>query len=546
MNSTLTRVLSYSKKYWKSVVFSVVATSIGAMAYAVPMYALQYVVDKVFIEKAPQYLFALVALFWFSFLAKGIFMFISSYLMSWVGIRVVSDLRKDFLNKVIRFPIVFFRSRNSGDLVSAFLHDIGMVQHAASGAIKEIARCVCEAVFLFIVAMHQNFKLTTLTFFVAPVIFFVVKRLLRSMGKSAKQMSLTMADTCSQLSQLLAGIKEIKVFKTESNEVEKMSEKINSYSKSFMKNSKIEAVAPILTELTAMFGCSIIMYMAARQVIAGQLTPGQLTSFLTATILAYQPIRRMGGLITEVQKDIAAAGRVFSIMDLEFDDQGLHKCYPSIPAGEIRINDVSFSYPGKSTVIDQISLKINEGDKVGIIGPSGIGKTTIGDLVLNLVHADSGTIEIGCSKNKNMPSMAFVGQSPFLFDGTISENVSYGLKSVTQESIRDACKRVYADEFIQKLPDKYESRVGENGALLSGGQVQRLAIARAILREPSILVLDEILSALDQESEKIICRSVKNFPKTQTVIAISHKESLMEVMDIVYRLDSGKLFRVDL
>ena len=314
-----------------------------------------------------------------------------------------------------------------------------------------------------------------------------------------------------------------------------------------MKNVQATSLTPALIEIIAMSGCGIIFYISAHQVISGSITAGQLSSFFFATILAYQPMKRLINVYSDIQTGTAAAGRVFDVMDLNYPT--IHNRNVKIYGfnNSIKFNNMSFSYIKDQPVLEDINLEIKKGESVGIIGPSGGGKSSLCDLLLGFIEPTKGKIYFDdkeitkISLNHLRNQIGYVGQKTFLFNDTIFNNVAYAKPDATQEEVTAACKMVFADEFIEVLPDGYQTIVGEDGTLLSGGQKQRLTIARALIKNPEIIIFDEATSSLDQKSENIIQLALEKICKQKTVIVISHRPSLVEKINRILVVQDKKI-----
>jgi len=533
----LKRVLSYTRPYWKMLTFSMISASLFGLVSAIPTYVLKHTIDEVFINRYSYLIVPFILIFIFIFILKGVLMYISSYSMHWVNNRVINDIRNDLFGKIVHFPMSFFQKTTTGTLMAHFLSDVQMIQLAAAATIRDGIRSFFEATFLVSFALYQNWALGILMLVAGPLIGFTIKKL----GKARKNASLSIQAQLGQISSMLqeafVGIREIKAFNAEPVEQGRFTGLLSRCFSTIMHNVHIECVLPAIVEGISISGCGFIFYVAAHQVLSGTITAGQLTSFVAAVLLAYQPLKKMINVYSEVQYGLAAAQRVFTLMDTIYPatqerTQQLFRFNDSIT-----FENVSFSYIPKINVFSNVSFSINKGEAIGIIGPSGSGKSTLCDLLLGFVTPTSGTVRIdGTDINKlTLASLrnqiGYVGQRTFLFNDTIARNVSYAHPSATHEDIVNACKLAHADEFIQELPEGYETIVGENGTLLSGGQKQRLTIARAILKNPDIFIFDEATSALDEESEQMIRLAIDKIRDTKTVLIVSHRPTMLQNVD---------------
>ncbi len=566
MNS-LNRILSYTKKYWFYLLISVVTASFYGIFSAAPTYVIKYTVDDVFINKSAHLLIPFIIGFVLLFALKGIFMYLSAYYMNWVGNKVINDIRYDLFEKIIYYPISFFQKKTTGQLMSHFLNDIQMIQNASSSAIKNGVRSFFEAIFLLGVAFTQNWKLACLMLLVGPAIGITIQRVGRAIKKASTKIQKSMGNISSMLQEVFIGVREVKAFNGEEIEKERFDKNLHECFSSIMKNVHVDSLAPAFIETIAMFGSSFVFYIAAMQIMNGSITAGQLTSFFASILLSYQPLKRLINVYSEVQYGLAAGDRVFDLMDKTYKTQQQNLSQMNLAQTslaqtslaqikneiekekiqEINFQDVSFEYNSDAKVFNNSNLKINKNDRIGIIGPSGSGKSTLCDLLLGFIAPTKGEIFINNYDISNLPvailrnKIGYVGQKTFLFNDTVFANVTYSQNNKSLDDVIRACKAAHADEFIQNLPQKYDTIVGENGNKLSGGQKQRLTIARALLKNPEILIFDEATSALDHESENMIRLAIEEIGQKKTIIIISHRLSFIEKMDRVFTIKNHQI-----
>ncbi|MCF7800273.1 ABC transporter ATP-binding protein/permease [Candidatus Babeliales bacterium] len=553
MNNSLKKILNYTKKYWTYLLISGATASLYGLASGAPTYVIKFAVDEVFVKKINSLLIPFILCFLLLFALKGLFMYLSNYYMNFVGNKVINDIRQDLFNKVIYFPISFFQKNTTGQLMSHFLNDIQMIQNASSSSIKNGVRSFFEAIVLLGVAFTQNWKLSLLMLIVGPAIGICIKK----MGKSIKSASIniqkSMGNISSSLQEVFIGIREVKAFNGEKIEINRLNKNLSECFSSIMRNVHIESLAPAFIETIAMFGSSAVFYVAAQQIMAGTSSPGQITAFFAAILLAYQPLKRLINVYSEIQYALAAGDRVFDLMEKVYPAT-LHKQNNLIIKDKfnlIKFDNLFFSYNTNTPVLQNINLEINKGEKIGLIGPSGSGKSTLCDLLLGFITPSSGKILINNHNITQIPlknlrdQIGYVGQKTFLFNDTILANISYSQQNKTEQDIINACKAAHADEFIQKMPLQYQTIVGENGNILSGGQKQRITIARALLKDPQILIFDEATSSLDHESEEMIRLTLQEIGKDKTIIIISHRLSFIENMDKIFLLQNKQLKEID-
>ncbi|MFC1894321.1 ABC transporter ATP-binding protein [Candidatus Dependentiae bacterium] len=553
---SLKRILSYTKKYWKFLLISGVTASFYGLFSAAPTYVIKHAVDEIFTKKLESLLIPFILGFVLLFALKGIFMYLSSYYMNWVGNKVVNDIRNDLFEKIIYYPISFFRTKTTGELMSHFLNDIQMIQNASSSAVKNGIRSFFEAIFLLCVAFSQNFKLALIMLLVGPAIGITIKKMGSSIKAASTNIQKNMGEISSSLQEVFVGIREIKAFNGEKIEIKRFNKNLINCFKSIMHNVHIDSLAPAFIETIAMLGSSIVFYIAAHQIMSGTITPGQLTAFFASILLSYQPLKRLINVYSEIQYGIAAADRVFEIIDTNYTSNKIdltknlmQKNLTTI--NSIKFENVTFEYNKQNTIFKNVYLTIKRNERIGIIGPSGSGKSTFCDLILGFIEPTYGNIFINntnilqTSLYQLRDKIGYVGQKTFLFNDTVRANITYSQTNKNNVQILNACKAAHADEFIQELSQKYKTPVGENGGNLSGGQKQRITIARALLKNPEILIFDEATSSLDKQSEKMIKLAIEENCKQKAVIIISHRLSFLEKMDRIFLIKDQKITEIN-
>jgi subfamily B ATP-binding cassette protein MsbA len=550
MNIHLKRLLTYTKTYWQRLTYALLFAALFGLTSAAPTYLLKQTIDDVFIKSYVNLIIPFILLFITFFILKGLFMYLSSYCMYWVSNKVLNDMRNDLFSKIINYPISFFQEKSTGILLSHFLNDIQMIQNVAALAVKDGIRSIFEGSFLIGFALYQNWQLSLIVLTVGPIIISSSRRLGKARKKASYGIQAEMGKISNMLSESFTGVREIKAFNAENTEISRFKNLLLQCFRSIMRNVRVEAAAPALIEAIAVLGGGVVFYVAAHQVISGQITAGTLTAFFAAMLLAYQPLKKLVALYSEVQYGLAAAERVFTTMD---------RVYPATKNRDLEITrfedricweNVSFEYNKNVPVFTDLNLTIKKGECIGIVGPSGAGKSTLCDLILGFIVPTSGKILIDqkditkISYTSLRNHIGYVGQRTFLFNDTIYNNILYAQPSATENAVLKACKAAHVDEFLKDLPQGLYTIVGENGALLSGGQKQRITIARALLKSPEIIVFDEATSSLDQKSEKIIQQAIYELKGSKTVIIITHRPSMLDGVDRIFNVGNGQVREV--
>lgn len=538
------RILLYARPYWKVLIFSLIAATFYGIVSAAPTYFLRQTIDDIMIKRYSHLIIPFILIFIVIFILKGILMYVSSYSMHWINNRVTNDIRSDLFSKTINFPLSFYQNNTTGQLMSHFLNDVQMIQLAAASAIRDGIRSFFEATFLVCIALLQNWTLGVLMVIIGPIIGIIIKKLGRARKNASVSIQNQLGFISSMLQETFVGVREIKAFNAEKVEQHRFKDLLTRCFNAIMHSVHIESILPAIVEAIAVSGCGVIFFVAAHQVINGTITAGQLTSFVAAVLLAYQPLKKMINVFSDVQYGLAAAERVFSLLDkVHPATQNRHNELAEFKR-QIMFKNVAFSYNSKNTVFSSINITINKGDAIGIVGPSGSGKSTLCDLLLGFVSPTNGAIYFD---NTDISTVSFasirnhigyVGQRAFLFNDTIFHNVAYARPDAGLDDVIKACKAAHAHEFIQMLPDGYNTLVGENGTLLSGGQKQRLTIARALLKNPDVFVFDEATSSLDEESEHMIRLTIQELKGKKTLFIVSHRMSMLQNVDRILCVDN--------
>jgi len=546
--NTIRRILSYTKHYWRRFIVSGFLSCLYGLFSASPAWLIQHLVDNVLVAKASSLLLPFIGIFISLFIGKALCMYFSTYLLQWTGYMIVNDIRRELFSRIIYFPISFFKKHETGDIISRFINDIGMLQYATSVSIRNGLRSIFEAVALLSIALYQNVLLASLAFIVAPLIGIAIKQTGKRIRRASKATQRDMGDVSSLLQEALVGIRSIKAFNGEEREHNRFASSLSTYFASIMKCVHYEALAPALVEVIAISGCCLVLGVASHQVIKGTITPGQLSSLFAALLLAYQPIKRAMSVYGDIQYGVGAAQRIFALLDETSNDTRNDTKQPLSPlTKEITLSNISFSYHPMQMILKGVNLTITHGSRIGIVGPSGVGKSTLSDLLLRFIEPGEGAILFDGTNIQDVSlkslreRIGYVGQNPFLFNDTVYANIAYAQPGVGMKDIVAACQQAHADEFIRSLPDGYQTIVGENGKFLSGGQKQRITIARALLKQPDLLIFDEATSALDEHAEEVINQTITELSRETTVIVISHRPAMLASMDTIFTIKNHSL-----
>ena len=544
----LKRSSRYFKPYTRRIIFSIlsmvaVAASTGAVAFLV-----QPALDEIFINKDKQALMTIPFLVVLVFAVKGFFEVMQTYQMQFCALKVLEELRNELFAKMVRLPMTFFEQSRVGMLMSRIINDVNLIRNSIPEIIM-LVRHVLTMVGLIFVAFYRDAYLASLAMFVLPVALFPVVYFGKKLRKLARRNQAKIADISTLLQEIFSSVRVVKAFAMEKREAETFRGHNQKLVRIAIRGMLYSAVSSPVMEIIGAIGMGVVIWYGGTQVIAGNSTPGTFFSFLTALMMLYEPFKRISKSNLTLQKALAGAERVFEILDSEEikeEDDGSVELVP--PFQGLRFKQVSLTYPGNSELaLDSIDLQIEPGERIAVVGPSGAGKSSLVQLIPRFYLPQSGRIVLN---NRPLPEytlkslrrfIGIVSQETILFNTTIRDNVTYGLDNVTQDRVDEVCRVAYASDFIARLPKGLETMIGERGLKLSGGEKQRLTIARALLKDPPLLILDEATSALDTESERIVQKALENLMQERTSIVIAHRLSTILSADRIVVLNQGRI-----
>lgn len=544
----LKRLLSnHVKPYWAHILLSVFFMIIVAVCVAAIVRLVEPAVNDVFLSHDQKMLVILPLVMIGVYFIKGLAEYFQSYLIKWVGQRILTDLQMQMYRHLLFADLTFIQSQSSGRLISRFTNDISLMRGAVSNLLIGCAKHFLSVVFLIVVMFQLEPALSVVVFLAFPAAIYPVQRLGRRLRKVSCKVQEELGHYTARLDETFHSIKIIKSFlgeKLEIRRVEKITQNILTF---YKKSASLDALtSPIMESLSGIAIGGVVWY-GGHLIISGKTTPGALFAFSTAFVSAYRPFKSLLALNVNLQEGLAAAKRVFAVLDMKPAIKEEPQ-YPDVEFDnpEIVFNNVELKFNEK-IALNSLYLKLAPGKTTMIVGRSGSGKTSVANLLERFYDPTNGSILINDHDIKKIKlsslrrQIAFVPQETILFDSTVAENIAYGIESAILEDIIEAAKFADAHEFISNLPQGYETMIGTQGCSLSGGQRQKLAIARAFLKNAEILVLDEATSNLDTNSEHHILESIANLRHRKTTLIITHRLANVTIADNVIVMKSGSI-----
>ena len=539
----------YTQKHIKKIILSVFFSLLVAGSTSSIAYLLDPAIKKLFLEKDQTLIFIIPFFIIVAFSIKGLSLYIAKVLMIGVAEEVRKNLQCDMLANLIHADTKLIDNKHTGKFISTLTNDVNHITNLISTAILNIFKDSLTLVGLLTVMFFQNWKLSLIAIIMIPLATFAAKTLGKRISKVATEQMLKAGILNTYLIELFKNHALIKIFQKESYEINRAEKFVNDVKE---KQKKINIVyvrsSPIMETLTG-FMIAILIYYSAKLVLTNELNINNFFSFLAAMMLAYQPVRSLATINITIGQGLSAAERILPIIDEKSNlIQNVNDSELQISNGNIEFNNISFKYESdEKEVLSNVNLKMLGGKMTSMVGHSGAGKSTILSLIPRFYDSISGDIKIDnqsiykSTLNSLRKNISLVSQNTTLFDDTIKNNIAYADFNASQAEIEEAAKQSFANEFIEKLPNKYETIIGENGTRLSGGEKQRLSIARAILKKSQIILLDEATSSLDAETENKIQKAINFLTKNRTTIVIAHRLSTILNSDKIYVIDSGKV-----
>jgi subfamily B ATP-binding cassette protein MsbA len=536
------------KKYIPELSLTFLFIILTSLTTAATAWLLDPAIKEIFEKKNNQMLYLIPIAIIVTFIVKAMSVYATRIITIKVGIKIIKNIQILMAKKFLLSDISNITNKHSGKYLSQFNNDTGILFNVLTGVVVTIVKETLTLIALLGLMFYHDWQLSLVAITMIPVAAFSSKNIGKKMGKKVL-VSLEASDKFMKFfSEIIKGSWLIKIYQKEEEELKKISSIINEKFRAVRKVEQTRLGAgPIMETISAM-AIAVVVFFAGYRSMQGALTLGEFVSFLAALMLAYQPVRALAGMNIGIQEGITSAKRIYEIIDEknEINNDELAP-YLKLKNATIEFKNISFTYPDGTLALKNLSAKIDGGTKVGLVGISGSGKTTFLNLIPRFFHLKNGSILIDNQNinDVNLGSLrkeiSLVSQDVILFDDTIRANILYGNALASNAEIIEACKFAAAQDFVEKLPNKYETIIGENGVKLSGGQKQRLSIARAILKNSSIILLDEATSSLDSESESVIQKAIENLTKNKTTIIIAHRLSTVMNCDKILVFENGQI-----
>jgi len=540
------RLLKYVKPYWVKLLLAMIFMAMVSASNGLTAFIVKPVLDKIFFEKNASMLLIVPVGIILLYLAKGVCDYFQSYLMGYVGQKVVTDIRNVLFRALQSQPLSFFDRTPTGISISRVINDVNLIQNTVSDTLTAVLKDALTVVALVFVVFYRDWKLAIISFLILPFAIYPII----NFGKRLRRVSIRTQKSVARLTNFLheniTGQRIVKAFCMEPYEEKRFEEENFNLFQTIMKRYRIRALSSPIMEALGGIAVAVIIWYGGSQVISGKSTPGNFFSFTAALLMLYEPIKRLNKENHNIQQGLAATERVFEIIDRQPEIKEKKDAKELVNVeGTIEFLNVSFKYEERY-ILKNINLTINKGEVVAIVGESGVGKTTLVNLIPRFYDVTEGSLRIDGIDVRDLKlkslreNIAIVTQEVILFNDTVLNNVTSG-QEVDMERLKMAISMAYADEVVVKLPNGLNTNIGEKGVRLSGGEKQRIAIARAIYKNAPILILDEATSSLDSASELKVQKAIENLIRGRTTIIVAHRLSTIMGAERIIVLEKGRI-----
>lgn len=545
------RILTFVRPYRGRLTLGIILSALSGFFGFSPVIMLQKLLD-VFIEQKDTIPLTYVYLFCIAvvlvYILKGGIMYAQQYLLAFVGQRVIMDVRNLTFEYVSNLPMRYFKGKKSGELMSRILNDISLMEIAVSQAMGRLILSFFSFIPPLIAVFYISWRMAFVSLFILPVTLYPIMKFAQKLKSVSSIGQEEVANITSIMHETFYGIQIIKAFNMEDYEFKRFRKSNKAYYNEMMRAARVSALSPSLMEFIGAVAAGVIFAMGLKQVIDGVMTSGYLFAFLTSLFLMYDPIKKISRLSYDLNRAVAGAERIFELLDTTSDimEADNPRTIQNVK-GRITFNDVSFFYEPDQPVLKNLNFEICPGETIAIVGASGVGKSTLVNLLPRFYDPTEGVIlidgvdirELSISALRHL--IGIVTQETILFNDSIQANITCGQKNIPPDMIVSAARSAFIHEFIHELPLRYDTVVGERGISLSGGQRQRISIARALLKDPPILILDEATSSLDSESELLIQKALDELIRNRTTIVIAHRLSTIRKADRIFAMENGRI-----
>ena len=549
------KVVAVYRRLWRYVMphkligfVAVISMAATAVIEASLVYLLEPLMDESLVAQNLQASRWIPLAFVAIFVARGVAGFATEASLGWIGRSVISDLRRDVFRKFLTLPLPYFDQQAAGPLLSRMTYNVEMVAESVTSVVTIAVRDVLTVIAAFTVMLIQSPKLTVFVAILFPVVAAVVGILAKAFRRYSGRIQDSIGEVTQVTDEIVRGNWVVKMFGGYDYEKRRLDAADGANKKQNLKLIRVRSLGVAATQVIFGIGVAMVIFFAGLEAVKGQLTPGQFISFFSAMMLMLQPVRRITNINATLQRGVAAADSLFSVID-EKDEIDSGVVDAGRLRGDIEFDKVSFSYAGEGgTILHKLSIRVNAGETLAIVGQSGSGKTTLATLLPRFYEIDSGAIRLDGRSIQDYTlaslrnNISLVSQDVVLFNDSILNNLAYGeLRKHSREEIMEAAEAAHVREFAEGMPDGIDSMVGDRGMLLSGGQRQRIAIGRALLKDAPILILDEATSSLDAQSERKIQDALDVLMQGRTTLVIAHRLSTVENADRIIVLENGQI-----
>ena len=545
----LTRLLKYSRRYSLKIFLAVIFMILSAGLNVLPPYLFRNVVDDVLFSRDLFMLNVICVALVIIFGLKAITTYYQRYLMSEAGQSVVMDLRIELYDHIQRMSLKKIYASRIGELMSRITGDVETLQNLVSNSVVDLTFNFFTFLGMFGFIIYINWRLTCLIILVLPVVAFLLSFASKKLRRAGHNVQEQLANITATAQEAFSAIRVVRSFATEDEELTRFTDANRKNYNALMQAVSIQGILAGVIEVFLIAALAVVFWVGGHNVINGDLTPGELISFIGYIAFMVQPIRTVMNQMSMLQRSIASAERIFDILDTPAESANIHTGINHKLSGAVKFENVSFYYEEGQEILHDINLDVKAGEKIAIVGPTGSGKSTLVDLIPRFYDPSAGKIIIDGYDIKELSlknlrrQIGIVPQESILMRGTLAFNIAYGLENPDMQKIIEAAEIADIREFIESLPEKYETQTGERGVTLSGGQRQRIAIARAVIRDPKILILDEATSSLDLAVERQVQRAINQAMRGRTAFIIAHRLSTVREADKILVLENGKFIQ---